>query len=93
MNKNDYIIRLETKNDYREVEILTREAFWNLSVPGCNEHYLVHILRQHEDFVPELDFVLESDGKIIGNIMYTKSKLVDENGMEKSILTMGPYSP
>ncbi len=90
MNKNDYIIRLETENDYREVENLAREAFWNLSVPGCNEHYFVHILRQHEDFIPELDFVLEADGKIIGSIMYAKAKLKDEKGTEKPVLTMGP---
>lgn len=90
MNKNDYIIRLETEKDYREVENLAREAFWNLSVPGCNEHYFVHILRQHEDFIPELDFILEADGKIIGSIMYTKAKLIDENGTEKPVLTMGP---
>lgn len=90
MNKKDYTIRLETANDYRETENLTREAFWNLNVPGCHEHYFVHILRQHEDFIPELDFVLEADGRIIGNVMYTKAKLVDENGTEKQILTMGP---
>lgn len=88
--KNDYIIRLEAADDYRTVENLTREAFWNLSYPGCHEHYFVHILRQHEDFVPELDFVIEVNGKIIGNIMYTTAKLVDENGTEKRILTMGP---
>lgn len=90
MNKKDYIIRLETANDYRETENLAREAFWNLCVPGCHEHYFVHILRQHEDFIPELDFVLEADGKIVGNIMYTKGKLIDENGTEKHIITMGP---
>jgi len=90
MNKNDYIIRLETTKDYRAVENLTREAFWNLSYPGCHEHYFAHILRHHEDFVPELDFVIEVNGKIIGNIMYTTAKLMDENGTEKRILTMGP---
>ena len=37
-------------------------------------------MRDHEDFIPELDFVLELDGNVIGNIMYTKSKLTDENG-------------
>lgn len=90
MNKNDYIIRLETEDDYREVENLAREAFWNLSVPGCYEHYFIHVMRSHEAFIRELDFVLEADGKIIGNIMYTKAKLIDENGTEKPILTMRP---
>ncbi len=90
MNKNNYVIRLEKSSDYREVENLTREAFWNLSVPGCSEHYFVHMMRNHEDFIPELDFVIEKDGKIIGNIMYTKSKLIDENGVEKQIVSFGP---
>ena len=92
MNKHDYIIRLETENDYRAVENLTREAFWNQNVPGCDEHYLVHMMRSHEDFIRELAFVLEKDGEIIGNIMYTKTKLADENGNEKDILTFGPIS-
>ena len=90
MNKQDYTIRRETMNDYWEVENLTREAFWNQYVPGCNEHYFVHMMRDHEDFIPELAFVLEKDGAIIGNIMYTRSKLVDENGNEKVTLTFGP---
>lgn len=76
--------------DYRTVENISREAFWNLSIPGCHEHYFAHMIRQHEDFVPELDFVLEKDGKIIGSIMYLKAKLIDEGGIEKPVLTMGP---
>lgn len=83
-------IRNEVKRDYQAVEELTRRAFYNLYVPGCVEHYLVHIMREHEDFIQELDLVLEEDGRIIGNIMYTKAKLVDETGREKKILTFGP---
>lgn len=90
MNNNDYIIRLETEKDYYEVENLAREAFWNLSFPGCSEHYFMHVLRQHEAFIPELDYVIESEGKILGCVMYSVSKLVDENGHEKAVLTMGP---
>ena len=90
MNKNDYIIRLETENDYHTVENIAREAFWNLSVPGCCEHYFIHVLRQHEAFIPELDYVIEADGKVIGCVMYSKSKLADEKGNEKTVLTMGP---
>lgn len=85
-------IRHEEERDYRYVEELTKRAFWNLHAPGCNEHYLAHCLRKHADFVPELDFVAELDGKIVGNIMYTKSKLVNEKNEEKTILTFGPVS-
>ena len=72
-------IRNEEQKDWAVVEKITRQAFYNLYVPGCVEHYLVHIMREHEDFIPELDFVLELNGDVIGNIMYTKAKLTDEN--------------
>ena len=89
LNKN-IIIRNEAPADYRAVEEMTREAFWNLYMPGCVEHYLAHILRSASDFIPELDLVVEKDNRIIGNVMYTKAKLIDETGREKTILTFGP---
>jgi len=90
--KEKIMIRNEQKEDWDIVEKITREAFYNLYVRGCVEHYLVHIMREHEDFIPELDFVIERNGDVIGNIMYTKAKLIDENGNEKEILTFGPVS-
>ena len=84
------IIRRETEADYRAVEELTREAFWNVYVPGASEHYYVHTMRSHPDFITELAFVLELDGEIIGNIMYTKAWLEDENGSRREILSFGP---
>lgn len=83
-------IRNEEPGDYETVENITREAFYNLYIPGCVEHYLVHTMRNHEDFIRELDFVLELDGKVIGYIMYTKATLTDEAGNVKNILTFGP---
>lgn len=85
-------IRNERETDYKIVEDITRKAFYNVYVPGCMEHYLVHVMREHEDFIPELDFVIEVDGQTVGNIMYTKSKLTDEGGTEKEIVTFGPVS-
>ena len=91
MSKNqDVIIRLETAQDHRSVEELTREAFWNVYKPGADEHFYVHQMRSHPDFIPELAFVLEKDGQIIGNIMYTKAWLEDEQGNRKEILSFGP---
>lgn len=86
------IIRNEEESDHRIVEEMTKRAFWNLHVPGCNEHYLVHKMRSHADFLPALAFVIEIDGKIIGNIMYTKSKLLNNQNQEVNILTFGPVS-
>ncbi len=85
-------IRNERESDRALVEHITREAFYNQYIPGCTEHYLVHIMREHPDFIPELDFVIEADGRIIGNIMYTKACLTGENGKEKTVLTFGPIS-
>lgn len=86
------IIRQERREDYTAVEAMTREAFWNHHVPGCNEHYLAHVLREHPDFIPQLDLVAERNGQIVGNIMYTKTWLEDDKGNKKEILTFGPLS-
>ncbi len=85
-------IRREEEKDYRQVEELTREAFWNLYVPGCSEHLIVHHLRQSEDFVPELTFVTILDGRIVGSIVFTHSKIVSDSGIEHPTLTFGPVS-
>ena len=90
MNKNDYIIRLENKNDYAAVENLVREAFWNVYRPGCLEHYVLHQMRNAEDFVPELAFVLEKGGEIIGQNVFVKAKIKADDGRDIPIMTMGP---
>lgn len=85
-------IRLETPADYREVENLTREAFWNVYRPGCLEHYVLHTFRGKSEFIPDLDFVMELDGKIIGHIMYVHSELRSDDGEIFPIMTFGPIS-
>ena len=83
-------IRREREADYREVETLTRDAFWNLYEPGCVEHYVTHVLRKHPDCVPELDLVIGVGERIVGSILYSRATLTDEMGWEKKILTFGP---
>lgn len=90
MNKNDYIIRRERKEEYREVENLVREAFWNVYRPGCLEHYVLNQLRNDSAFVPELDFVLEKDGKIIGQNMFMRANIKSDDNRNIPIMTMGP---
>lgn len=92
MNQKDYIIRLETKRDYKEVENVTREAFWNVYRPGCMEHYVLHCYRDREDFIKELDFVMEQEGKIIGHVMYSKAEIKADDGRKIPIMTFGPIS-
>lgn len=85
-------LRRETPADYREVENLTREAFWNRYAPGCDEHYLVHLLRDCPAFVPELDLVAVSQGRIVGSILYSRARILLDAGGELSVLTFGPLS-
>ena len=90
MNKNDYIIRLERKEDRAKVENLVREAFWNVYRPGCLEHYVLHTMRNAVDFVEELDFVMEKDDEIIGQNVFVKANIKTDDGGVIPIMTMGP---
>lgn len=92
MSTNNLIIRRETKQDYRAVENLVRESFWNVYRPGCTEHYVLHCLRDDPAFVPELDLVMELDGELIGQIVYVRSHILCSDGKELPILTFGPIS-
>lgn len=90
MNKNDYTIRLERKEDYSETEALVRDSFWNVYRPGCLEHYVLHTLRDNPDFVPELDFVMEQDGQLIGQTVFVRTAIkTDDDGL-LPIMTMWP---
>ena len=92
MRENEYTIRPETPSDYRAAEELTREAFWNVYRPGCTEHYVLHCFRGQKDFVPELDLVMEKDGKLIGHIMYARAKIQADDGRKIPVLAFGPVS-
>ena len=85
-------IRLEQPQDYREVENLTREAFWNVYRPGCLEHFVLHQYRDNPDFIKELDFVMEEDGQIIGHVMFSKAEIILNDGTPFPAWTFGPIS-
>lgn len=85
-------IRNEQPADYREVENLTRESFWNVYRPGCTEHFVLNQYRKNPDFIPELDFVMEEDGMIIGHVMFSKACLLCDDGTEIPAWTFGPIS-
>ncbi len=90
MNKNDITIRLEKAEDIGTVDNLVRESFWNVYRPGCLEHYVMHCMRKHPDFMPELCFVMEKDGKIIGQNVFWKAEINADDGRSIPIMTMGP---
>lgn len=83
-------IRLENDNHFRTVENMTREAFWDRYKPGCDEHLIVHKIRKTKAFIKELDFVACDEEKIVGNIIYSKAKVISDNNEEFEVLCMGP---
>ena len=88
----DIQIRLEQPADYSETEQVTREAFWNHYSPGCTEHYLLHVMRNSPNFVPELDFVAVANKKIIGSVVFMKSFILGDDGKRYDVLTLGPIA-
>lgn len=92
MKDLEITLRRERPEDYRAVEELTREAFWNHYVPGCNEHYLLNIMRNLDCFIGELDLVAETEGRIVGNIVYTRAMVIGDGGESREVATFGPIS-
>ena len=90
MENKDFVIRLERADEHRAVEELVREAFWNVYRPGCLEHYVLHCLRSDADFVPELDFVMERNGRLIGQDIFVRTCIHADDGGKVPIMTMGP---
>ncbi len=88
--ENEIVIRREKVEEYRDVENLVRESFWNVYRPGCLEHYVLHQLRNDPAFVPELDLVMEKDGKLIGQNMFMRAVIKSDDGRDIPIMTMGP---
>ena len=87
----DLMIRPETPADYDAAERMVQRAFWNIHGPGCNEHLLVRLIRNHPDYLPQFSRVAELDGRIVGAIYYTRAKLVNEEETV-DIVTFGPLA-
>lgn len=83
-------IRLEKESDYKKVENICREAFFNLYIEGCTEHYVVHTIRNSNNFIKDLSCIIEVDGEIAGGCFYTKSKIINKTGVQFSSITFGP---
>lgn len=83
-------LRLEKPSDYFETENVIREAFWNHYTPACNDHYLIHIMRDCPAFVDELDIVAIEGDKIVGASMCLRSNIRGDDGTEYEVLSLGP---
>lgn len=83
-------IRLEKRTDYKEVEFLVREAFWNIYRPGCHEHFIIHNLRHDSSFIPQLDYIIEEEGRIIAQIAYSTNDICIDGKKTEKAVTLGP---
>ena len=88
---NNLIIRQETKEDYKKTELMIMRSFWNKYWSGCTEHLLTRIIRDSQDYIPEISRIAEIDGQIVGAIYYTKAWIVDGNSRHE-IATFGPLA-
>ncbi len=78
-----------TEKDLYEIELVAKKAFWNLNMPGCDEHYLVHRLWNAPCYIPDISLTATVDDKVVGAILYSKARI--ETGNDSiDILTFGP---
>ncbi|WP_027129450.1 GNAT family N-acetyltransferase [Fusobacterium perfoetens] len=84
------VIRKEEEKDYRRVEEIAREAFWNLYFPGAKEHVIVNKIRKSQDFIKDLTYVIEVDNQVEGGIFYSNSKIIGKNQEEYEVISFGP---
>ena len=91
MDATNFTIRRETPADHRAVENLVREAFWNVYRPGCVEHFVLHRFRDDPAFLPDLSFVIEQDGRIVGENVFVRAAVrADDGGRDIPVAAMGP---
>lgn len=88
---NNLIIRQETEEDYKKTELMIMRSFWNKYWPGCTEHLLTRIIRDSQEYIPEISRIAEIDGQIVGAIYYTKAWIVDGKSRHE-IATFGPLA-
>jgi predicted N-acetyltransferase YhbS len=84
------LIRQETSSDFDEVYALVRVAFAAMEHASGTEQDLVTALRQSEAFVPELSLVAETDGRIVGHILFTKAQIGERTELVLAPLAVLP---
>ncbi|MGX1752515.1 GNAT family N-acetyltransferase [Sphingobacterium sp. NPDC055346] len=85
-------IRQEEKKDYKEVFKLIENAFKGEKFTDHKEQFLDERLRKSESFIPELSLVAEIDEQIVGYILLTKIKIIDNNSKVTSSLALAPVA-
>ncbi|MCL2671780.1 MAG: N-acetyltransferase [Clostridiales bacterium] len=88
-------IRPETPADYKQILRITHAAFQTLDYPGrrrMDEHYLVALLRDSPVVIPELCFVAELDGELVGHILYARTGIHRPDGTTAPTISFGPLT-
>jgi predicted N-acetyltransferase YhbS len=88
----EMIFRQAVEKDYRESENLTREVFWDVYKPGCDEHLVLHNIRKSKCYIAGLDIVAVEGEAIIGHIICTEARVIDSGNNEHAVLCVGPFS-
>ncbi len=89
--KTNIIIRCEQQTDYDEIYELIQTAFQTAKTPPSDEEEYAVSLRQSDGYIPELALIAESDGKIVGQVMLTKT-YIDTGAEEIEALLLGPVA-
>ena len=93
---SDFVIRQEVEKDWRAVEEMVKEAFWNLYCPGADEHFILNRLRRDPSFIPSLSLVATHTvtDEVVGSIAFSLAHIVhDDPRRERTpILTFGPLA-
>lgn len=88
----EFSVRTEREDERRRVEDLTRDAFWDVFKPGCDEHYILHHLRFSPDFVKELNCVATDGAEIAGHVAYSRAVLEHADGARTPLVIIAPLS-
>ncbi len=83
-------IRQEEEKDYAQVYETVRRAFAGAEESDGDEQNLVCRLRKSTAFIPELSLVAETEGKIVGHIMFTRLKIAGTEQLALAPLAVLP---
>lgn len=84
-------IKNEKPEEYRETEELVRKSFMGVYQPLSSEHLILHKLRKSSDYDSFLSRIMLENGKIIGQIAYVRSDIVNKDTGER--IKAGGFGP
>lgn len=96
--RNDIIIRPETTKDYKDIISMVLRSFKEGTdySDGTDIIAFIEEIRISENYIPELSFVAELEGKIVGHFLFSHfplSKTANgEHSDSKDIVMLGPVS-